>query len=338
MTRFHSFLILLILCIATSAMAQRQLEVLDSSNYLAPSFGPLDDRSGNPFIEFGAGLEGLDIRVHQGPVSGHDGCKSVAECMAEGLHDPNDCTGAAYGDQWKHAHDPGLPSIPVTHYRESPASLDPGEPFYQSGLAKINKGRHPVTDDPLWGVAGIAYGDGCGIYRDSIVCGVFVPGPVYGAEIDIHGFANPGAQTAPGSGRVRFYDSTGAIVYQWIEGPSYVHSKINTHATSAGDIAAFCVDSIIDYDQVTVFDVREVLAPGCGTCDTDSDGFDNQCDGDFDQDGVVTPGDYTQLFIPDLSTGTDSGWGTDMDCNGVVTPGDFTQFFIPQLIKGTPGL
>jgi hypothetical protein len=101
-----------------------------------------------------------------------------------------------------------------------------------------------------------------------------------------------------------------------------------------------CGSHPTDTDSDTVCDALDnckALA-GAPTCDTDSDGYGNPCDGDFDNNNLVTPGDFTQFFIPDFVAGSPSaGIGTDMDCNTLVTPGDFTQYFIPQFLQGTPG-
>ena len=73
-------------------------------------------------------------------------------------------------------------------------------------------------------------------------------------------------------------------------------------------------------------------------CDTDSDGFGSACDGDFDQSGHVSATDFSDHFLPDFGTGTDSGTGTDMDCSGIVNATDFGTYFLPQFLPpGSPG-
>jgi hypothetical protein len=72
-------------------------------------------------------------------------------------------------------------------------------------------------------------------------------------------------------------------------------------------------------------------------CDSDSDGYGNSCDGDFDNGGTVNTGDFTALFVPDFTSGTDSGIGSDHDCGGTVNSGDFTGLFVPQFTAGLPG-
>jgi hypothetical protein len=100
-----------------------------------------------------------------------------------------------------------------------------------------------------------------------------------------------------------------------------------------------CGSNPTDQDSDTVCDALDNCdaLPGVATCDTDSDGFGNPCDGDFDQSGSVGPVDFTGHFIPDFVAATDSGVGTDMDCSGAVGPVDFTGYFIPQFLQGTPG-
>jgi hypothetical protein len=72
-------------------------------------------------------------------------------------------------------------------------------------------------------------------------------------------------------------------------------------------------------------------------CDTDDDGYGNACDGDFDQNNLVTGGDFSNKFVPSFKKGVDPGTGTDMDCNGLVTGGDFSNRFVPNFKSGKPG-
>jgi len=70
--------------------------------------------------------------------------------------------------------------------------------------------------------------------------------------------------------------------------------------------------------------------------DSDSDGFGNLCDGDFDNNGTVSPVDtvsYNQALMNFFPPGNGS---TDMNGDGVVTPID-TGFFIGQLMAFFPG-
>jgi hypothetical protein len=70
-------------------------------------------------------------------------------------------------------------------------------------------------------------------------------------------------------------------------------------------------------------------------CDSDSDGYGNACDGDFNNDTFVDPTDFTTVFLPSF-TGTPIG-GTDMNCDRFVDPTDFTAYFLPQFSAGVPG-
>lgn len=72
-------------------------------------------------------------------------------------------------------------------------------------------------------------------------------------------------------------------------------------------------------------------------CDTDQDGYGNQCDGDFNQDGIVGATDSSDFMVPDFQSGVDSGVGTDMNCDGLVTPADVNPLFSDQFEQGHPG-
>jgi hypothetical protein len=72
-------------------------------------------------------------------------------------------------------------------------------------------------------------------------------------------------------------------------------------------------------------------------CDTDQDGYGNSCDGDYNNDGIVSPVDFSPTFLADFTAGSDSGVGTDMNCDGLVTPVDFSPFFLGQFAAGAPG-
>jgi hypothetical protein len=69
--------------------------------------------------------------------------------------------------------------------------------------------------------------------------------------------------------------------------------------------------------------------------DTDGDGFGNACDCDFDQSDTCGIDDFN-LFLPDFSSGIDSGIGTDMDESSAVGISDFN-LFLPGFSAGFPG-
>jgi hypothetical protein len=76
---------------------------------------------------------------------------------------------------------------------------------------------------------------------------------------------------------------------------------------------------------------------GAPSCDSDSDGYGNPCDGDFDNSGFVTVSDFTPIFMDAFTAGVDSGKGEDMDCSTFVTVSDFTPLFMDQFTAGVPG-
>ena len=92
-------------------------------------------------------------------------------------------------------------------------------------------------------------------------------------------------------------------------------------SATAGSIADADGDDIPDvFDNCSV--VANGAAPG-GTCsnqiDTDSDGFGDICDADFDNDNVVAGSDFGILIT---AFGTSDAL-TDLDCDGVVAGSDF---------------
>lgn len=100
-----------------------------------------------------------------------------------------------------------------------------------------------------------------------------------------------------------------------------------------------CIANPTDTDSDTICDAADNCSglASAFTCDTDSDGYGNPCDGDFNSNNVTSIADFTVLFLPDLVSGSDTGIGSDMNCGGTVSISDFTILFIPQLIKGFPG-
>src|SRR5262245_22324508 len=74
--------------------------------------------------------------------------------------------------------------------------------------------------------------------------------------------------------------------------------------------------------------------------DADGDGYGNACDGDFDNDGLVTVADF-DIFRTCFQGGSPSAdplcTKSDMDGNGAVNSTDFGQLFVPQYQAGVPG-
>jgi hypothetical protein len=60
-------------------------------------------------------------------------------------------------------------------------------------------------------------------------------------------------------------------------------------------------------------------------CDTDRDGYGNDCDADFDGSGQVDAADRSYLAL-DLASGRDGGRGTDLNCDGTVDDLDVHRF------------
>ena len=60
-------------------------------------------------------------------------------------------------------------------------------------------------------------------------------------------------------------------------------------------------DGIPDVLDKCSIDSRNASAPG--TCDHDTDGYGNVCDGDFNNNYVINPVDFSDYFIPKLKGG-----------------------------------
>jgi hypothetical protein len=108
------------------------------------------------------------------------------------------------------------------------------------------------------------------------------------------------------------------------------------HTASAGVAPDGDDDGIPDVLDKCTLDSRNSVAPG--TCDTDCDGYGNVCDADFNQDGLVTPFDFSFYFVPAFKGQNASPWpqGMDMNCDGIMLPNDFSQYFVPKF-KGANG-
>ena len=74
-------------------------------------------------------------------------------------------------------------------------------------------------------------------------------------------------------------------------------------------------------------------APNVSQLDVDGDGCGNLCDGDFDQDGVVSGGDFL-TFRGGILVGAS---GVTNHTGGGVTNGADFLVFRGQILQGTPG-
>jgi len=95
-------------------------------------------------------------------------------------------------------------------------------------------------------------------------------------------------------------------------------------------------DGIPDVLDKCTMDSRNATPPS--TCDSDSDGYGNVCDADFNQNFVVNSVDFADYFMPAFKGFDPSPWpeGMDMNCNSAVGSVDFSDFFIPKF-KGALG-
>jgi hypothetical protein len=100
-------------------------------------------------------------------------------------------------------------------------------------------------------------------------------------------------------------------------------------------------DGIPDVLDKCSIDSRNATAPA--TCDSDTDGYGNVCDPDFNQDFSVNAVDFGMFFVPAFKGQDPAPWpqGLDMNCDGVVNATDFGMFFVPKFKGGfggaTPG-
>lgn len=104
-------------------------------------------------------------------------------------------------------------------------------------------------------------------------------------------------------------------------------------AAAAGPFLDEDSDGVADGADICLCDG---LSPSPCADDTDADGYGNRCDGDFNDDGVVTAGDAPTMIADLNDTQDTAGEGTDMNCDGVVTAGD-AGLFLAQLAATLPG-
>jgi hypothetical protein len=106
-------------------------------------------------------------------------------------------------------------------------------------------------------------------------------------------------------------------------------------ASSAGLAPDFDNDGIPDVLDKCSIDSRNATAPA--TCDTDTDGYGNVCDGDFDQNYSVIASDFSSYFVPAFKGFIAPTRGQDMDCGGgLPNANDFSMNFVPKF-KGFIG-
>jgi hypothetical protein len=101
-------------------------------------------------------------------------------------------------------------------------------------------------------------------------------------------------------------------------------------AAAAGIVPDLDNDGIPDVFDKCMLDSRNVTPPA--NCDSDTDGYGNVCDGDFNQDFSVNATDFGMFFVPAFKGLDPAPWpqGMDMDCNGAVSATDFGMFFVPK--------
>lgn len=108
----------------------------------------------------------------------------------------------------------------------------------------------------------------------------------------------------------------------------------------------------VDTDGDGIFDVLDPcssnnLSPAPNALDTDMDGYGNQCDGDFNNDGLVNGGDFSSPganndFLDCFSGGDVAGLGCDINGDTLVNGADFSTVgpgndFLDQFGLGVPG-
>ena len=87
----------------------------------------------------------------------------------------------------------------------------------------------------------------------------------------------------------------------------------------------------VDSDSDGTFDFADICsananAPSPNACDTDNDGYGNQCDADFNQDEVVGAADLGSFGAAFGSSGAPCSIEQDLTGDGVVGAADFGLF------------
>lgn len=120
-------------------------------------------------------------------------------------------------------------------------------------------------------------------------------------------------------------------------GSSRTYNRVSLLATldDDDDLLVWSNDNCHEVYQESVYNTT-TAAPG--VCDTDTDGYGNACDGDFNQSNGTDATDFSTYFLPAFNSGNDSGAGEDMNCSGSVDATDYSTYFIPQFNgSGQPG-
>jgi hypothetical protein len=107
-------------------------------------------------------------------------------------------------------------------------------------------------------------------------------------------------------------------------------------SASAGAVADADVDGVPDaFDNC----LNVANGPDAGACsaqeNTGTNAFGDACNGDFDNDSLVTGTDFGPWFAA-FTAGVPSLGPEDMDCDGLVTGTDFGPWFA-QFTAGAPG-
>jgi hypothetical protein len=150
------------------------------------------------------------------------------------------------------------------------------------------------------------------------------------------GLGQWGTSVAGDSGTVHFAYVDGVWFYVGNgQGPGFpnLHTVSRAEGGRRDQWASWIYSPQDDRDGDGIHDRSDscLLVPNANACDTDRDGYGNQCDGDFDQNGAVDAFDFGMYFIPDFTTQRDAGTGTDANCDGAVNAVDFGMYFVPKL-------
>jgi hypothetical protein len=108
-------------------------------------------------------------------------------------------------------------------------------------------------------------------------------------------------------------------------------------AATAGPATDMDLDGTADIADICKL---EAAAPVPNGCDTDMDGYGNQCDPDFNNDGLTNLSDFGIFGASFGATGAPCSLPTDMSGDGIVNLSDFglfgASFGIPPGPSGLP--